>query len=82
MSKDIKKEGLVSQFKPASEAENLTDIASLDGAEKERLKKSGIELSSAGRVGTFLQANCGVTKCECGIKGVELLPITEAAQKI
>ncbi len=72
---------LLEKFRPASEAETVNDIAELGEEEKIRLRQSGVDLESSNRVGTFLQTNCGVTKCDCGIQGVELLPITEAIKK-
>lgn len=72
---------LLEKFRPASEAETVNDISELGEEEKIRLKQSGVDLEGSNRVGTFLQTNCGVTKCDCGIQGVEMLPITEAIKK-
>ena len=72
---------LLEKFRPASEAETVDDVSQLDEEDMLRLKQSGVDLESSNRIGTFLQTNCGVTKCDCGIEGVELLPITEAIKK-
>ena len=79
-SANLSDKELLQQFKPASEAEAV-DVNQLDEEDKLRLKQSGVDLESANRIGTFLQTNCGVSKCDCSIKGVELLPITEAMKK-
>ncbi len=79
-STNISDRKLLEKFKPASQAETV-DINQLDEEDKLRLKQSGVDLESANRIGTFLQTNCGVSKCDCSIKGVELLPITEAMKK-
>ena len=75
-------EALIRRFSPASQAEPLKNAELLEKDEVEKLKDTGFDLSGEGRSGTFLMANCGVTKCACGgVRGVELMPVTEALKK-
>ncbi len=74
-------EELLKRFKPASEAEALESVEELSEEELQRLKQTGVDLDEKNRLGTFIQTNCGVTKCDCHIQGVEMLPITEALKK-
>ena len=72
---------LLEQFVPASEVEAVTSIEELNEEELKKLKETGIQPDEAGRVGSFIQTNCSVVKCDCNIPGVELLPVTEALKK-
>ncbi len=71
-------EDILKQFKPANRAQVVTNLSELDKEEILRLKKTGVDLDAKNRIGTFLQTNCGVVSCNCEVKGVEMLPITEA----
>ena len=72
---------LLEQFVPASEVEAIKSIDELEEEELKKLKETGIQPDEAGRIGSFIQTNCSVVKCDCNIPGVELLPITEALKK-
>jgi Fe-S cluster assembly scaffold protein SufB len=75
-------EELLRRFRPASEVGALEDARELEEEEITKLRQTGIDLSSAGTAGTFLQTNCNVTRCDCsGLKGIELMPVTEAIKK-
>jgi Fe-S cluster assembly scaffold protein SufB len=80
-TKDLSDEDLLKTFTPASEVEGPKDIGEFEEEELERLKQTGIDLTSPNRTGTFIQTNCSVQKCDCGSPGIELLPITEALKK-
>jgi len=68
-------------FISAKEVEAPTSLEEFTEEEIERFKDVGIDLSGHGRLGTFLQANCGVVACQCLPEGLELLPITEALSR-
>ncbi len=74
-------EELLKRFRPASEAETVRDVSKLGEEDLVKLRQTGVVLDAGDRLGTFLQTNCGVTKCECQVHGVEMLPITEALKK-
>jgi Fe-S cluster assembly scaffold protein SufB len=80
-TKDLSDEDLLKTFTPASEIEGPKDIGEFEKEELERLRQTGIDLTTPDRTGTFIQTNCSVQKCDCGSPGVELLPITEALKK-
>jgi Fe-S cluster assembly scaffold protein SufB len=80
-TKDLSDEDLLKTFTPASEVEGPKDIGEFEEEELERLKQTGIDLTSPNKTGTFIQTNCSVQKCDCGSPGIELLPITEALKK-
>jgi Fe-S cluster assembly scaffold protein SufB len=77
-TKDLSDEDLLETFTPASEVKGPKDIGEFKEEELERLKQTGIDLTTPDRIGTFIQTNCGVLKCDCKAQGIELLPITEA----
>ena len=79
-AKDTEEE-LLGRFKDASQAEGAKDVSELDQEEIKRLKQTGIDLEAAKRIGTFIQTNCNVASCHCELKGVEMLPVTEALKK-
>ncbi len=66
------------EFTPAKEVQAPASLEEFSAEELARLKEVGIDLSGHGRLGTFLQADCGVVSCQCLPEGLELLPITEA----
>jgi len=72
---------LLKRFKDATDIEDRNDIKELDREEIQRLKQTGVDLDAANRLGTFIQTNCNVASCHCDIKGVEMLPVTEALKK-
>ena len=72
---------LLEQFVPASEVEAVASLEEFNEEELRKLKETGIQPDEAGRVGSFIQTNCSVVKCDCNIPGVELLPVTEALKK-
>jgi Fe-S cluster assembly scaffold protein SufB len=80
-TKDLSDEDLLETFTPASEVEGPKDIGEFEEEELERLRQTGIDLTTPDRIGTFIQTNCSVQKCDCASPGVELLPITEALKK-
>lgn len=80
-TKDLSDEDLLETFTPASEVEGPKDIGEFEEEELERLKQTGIDLTTPDRIGTFIQTNCNVLKCDCGAQGIELFPITEALKK-
>jgi Fe-S cluster assembly scaffold protein SufB len=80
-TKDLSDEELLKTFTPASEVEGPKDIGEFEEEELERLKQTGIDLTSPNRTGTFVQTNCSVQRCDCESPGIELLPITEALKK-
>lgn len=68
-------------FISAKEVEAPSSLEEFAPEELERLKEVGIDLSGHGRLGTFVQADCGVVSCQCLPEGLELLPITEALSR-
>ena len=80
-TKDLSDEDLLETFTPASEVEGPKDIGEFEEEELQRLKQTGIDLTTPDRIGTFIQTNSSVLKCDCETQGVELLPITEALKK-
>ncbi|RPI54084.1 MAG: SufD family Fe-S cluster assembly protein [Deltaproteobacteria bacterium] len=80
-TKDLSDEDLLKTFTPASELEGPKDIREFEEEELERLKQTGIDLTTPDRTGTFIQTNGSVQKCDCGSPGVELLTIKEALKK-
>ncbi len=77
----VSDEELLKRFTPASEVEQLGNLDEIDPEEVQKLRRTGVDLSGAGRIGSFLQTNCNVVECKCGFEGVELLPVTEALKK-
>ncbi len=71
----------LSSFISAKEAKAPSSLEDFDEEELARLKEVGLDLSGHGRLGTFIQADCGVVTCQCLPEGLELLPITEALRK-
>ncbi|MBW1669925.1 MAG: SufD family Fe-S cluster assembly protein [Deltaproteobacteria bacterium] len=80
-TKDLSDDDLLKTFTPASEVEEPKDIGEFEEEELERLRQTGIDLTTPDRTGTFIQTNHSVLKCDCQTPGVELLPITEALKK-
>ncbi len=78
---NMNEEELLRRFRPASEADSIDSVDELSEEERLRLKQTGVDIDDKNRLGTFIQTNCGVTKCDCTLKGVEMLPITEALKK-
>ena len=74
-------EDLLAGFRPASEVECPDGLESLDEEEILKLKQTGIDFSGTSRTGSFIQTNCAVTRCDCSVEGVELLPLTDALKK-
>lgn len=78
---DMSEDELLKKFKPASDAPELTSLAALEEKELNKLKNVGLDFAEHQRIGTYIQTNCGVTRCDCHMEGVELMPITEALKK-
>ncbi|MBW1682778.1 MAG: SufD family Fe-S cluster assembly protein [Deltaproteobacteria bacterium] len=57
------------------------DLARLEGAEREQLVMSGLDLSMKDRGGTFFQKDTSVIHCKTKAEGVEVLSIKQALQK-
>ncbi len=72
---------ILERFIPASEAEPTEDISQLGEDEIKKLRSTGVDLGAQDRIGTFIQTNCNVVKCQCNFEGIELLPITEALKR-
>lgn len=76
---DTGDDALLRRFTPASEAG--APSGPLGEEELKRLRQTGIVMSGASRAGTFFQANCNVTRCDCTASGVEILPLTDAVRR-
>jgi Fe-S cluster assembly scaffold protein SufB len=72
---------LLDNFTPADHAETVDSIDDLTEEDLQKMKQTGVDVTSSSISGTFLQTNCGVTHCDCKLDGVEMLPITEALKK-
>lgn len=72
---------LLNRFTPSDKAESLKSVDDLTDEDIQKMKQTGVDINSASISGTFIQTNCGVTRCDCNIEGVEMLPITEALKK-
>jgi hypothetical protein len=57
------------------------DYRGFSPEERSRLLATGIELTDADHAGTFLQADRAIVHCRARQPGVEVLPITEAAER-
>ncbi|MFN3921689.1 MAG: SufB/SufD family protein [Caldimicrobium sp.] len=69
------------QFKSAKVAKSLEDLSSLSPEERERLKLLGLD-ESIPHEGEYLQVDAKPVLCRKKVEGLEILPITEARQKI
>ncbi|MDD5154453.1 MAG: SufD family Fe-S cluster assembly protein [Desulfovibrionales bacterium] len=70
---DIELEKFVRQAEPVS-------YADLDPEEQKRLHQTGLDLNEQGHSGAFFQSDCSVVHCQSTYKGLEVLPIKEAAK--
>ncbi|MEW6193153.1 MAG: SufD family Fe-S cluster assembly protein [Bacillota bacterium] len=59
----------------------IEDLGSLPAEEKERLLRTGVDVTGAGRAGTFMQLDQSVVHCRSDQEGVEVLNIREALAK-
>ncbi|MFW5838014.1 MAG: SufB/SufD family protein [Desulfovibrionaceae bacterium] len=62
-------------------SEKVEDLNTLSEEEKERLVMSGIDVTGAGRSGSFLQVDHDAVHCKSDQEGVEILDIKEALEK-
>jgi hypothetical protein len=68
------------QFKGLS-SEQILDLNTLSDQEKEQLLMSGVDVTGAGRSGTFLQMDHNPVHCRSDQEGVEVLDIKDALEK-
>ncbi|RPF46656.1 hypothetical protein EDD75_0907 [Thermodesulfitimonas autotrophica] len=59
----------------------IEDLTLLPTAERERLLHTGLDVTGAGRSGTFMQLDHSVVHCRSDQEGVEVLGIQEAATR-
>jgi len=59
----------------------IEDLETLPAEEKERLLHTGVDVTGAGRAGTFMQLDHSVVHCRSDQEGVEVLNIQEALEK-
>lgn len=70
---DIELEKFIRQAEPVS-------YTNLDPEEQKRLHQTGLDLNGQGHSGAFFQSDCSVVHCQSTYKGLEVLPIKEAAK--